>query len=164
MNSNFQEFGKRISNNFFFKQFLLAKLPSAFFAGLKLESFDATHASISVKQKWFNTNPFRSIYFAVLSMAGEMSTGILCMGNVYKRQPGISMLVIEQRGKFHKKATGKILFTCMDGKKISDAVEEAIVTGNAVTIECYSNGTNSNNETVAEFWVTWSVKQRHTIA
>ncbi|MBS1746725.1 MAG: DUF4442 domain-containing protein [Bacteroidetes bacterium] len=163
MNNNFTEFSKRISNNFFFKQFLLAKLPSAFFAGLKVEDYDASKAVISVKQKWFNTNPFRSIYFAILGMAGEMSTGILCMGNIYKRQPGISMLVVEQKGKFYKKATGKIIFTCMDGNKISDAVEEAIASGNAVTIECFSKGINSNNETVAEFWVTWSLKQRKKI-
>ena len=76
------------------------------------------HAVVSVKQKWFNKNPFRSIYFAILSMAAEMSTGVLCMGNIYKRKPAVSMLVVEQRGVFHKKATGKILFTCTDGNKI----------------------------------------------
>jgi hypothetical protein len=164
MNNHLAEFSQRIRNNFFFQWFLLTKLPSAFFAGLKVEAFEATKAVISVKQKWFTTNPFRSIYFAVLTMAGEMSTGILCMGNIYKRKPGISMLVVEQRGKFHKKATGKILFTCEDGNKIAAAVEAAIATGNAVTVECYSNGINSSHETVAEFWVTWSFKQRTTIA
>src|SRR5690349_2092997 len=131
MNNNFSKFSKLINNKFSFKKFLLAKLPSAFFAGLKIESFNETTATISVKQKWFNTNPFSSIYFAILTMAGEMSTGVLCMANIYKRKPGISMLVIEQRGVFHKKATGKILFTCNDGNKISVAVENAIETKNA---------------------------------
>lgn len=160
MNSNFSLFTKRISNKFFFKQFLLAKLPSAFFAGLKIELFNETTAAISVKQKWFNTNPFGSLYFAILTMAGEMSTGVLCLGNIYKRKPGISMLVVEQRGVFHKKATGKILFTCNDGNKIMNTVEDAISTGNAVTVQCYSQGINMRNEMVAEFWVTWSFKQR----
>jgi hypothetical protein len=161
MNNNFSEFKKNISNTFFFRKFLLVKLPSAFFAGLKIELVDEQKAIVSVKQKWFNTNPFRSIYFAILTMAGEMSTGILCMGNIYKRKPGISMLVIEQRGVFHKKATGKILFSCEDGIKITNAVEEAIATNNAVTVSCYSKGININNELVAEFWVTWSFKCRN---
>jgi len=161
MNNNFPEFTKRIKSRFFFRQFLLMKLPSAFFAGLKIEIFNEQNATVSVHQKWFNTNPFHSIYFAILTMAGEMSTGVLCLGNIYKRHPAISMLVIEQRGKFHKKATGKILFTCVDGIKIMNAVEEAVSTGNAVTVECYSKGINANQEIVAEFWVTWSFKCRH---
>ncbi|MEO8712203.1 MAG: thioesterase [Parafilimonas sp.] len=164
MNTNFSAFSKRISSGFFFRQFLLLKLPSAYFAGLKIEAFDETNAIISVKQKWFNKNPFGSIYFGVLTMAAEMSTGILCLGNIYNRRPGISMLVIEQKALFHKKAMGKILFTCEDGNKISAAIEEAVTTGNAVTVTCYSQGMDSSNNLVAEFWVTWSFKQRSSKA
>jgi hypothetical protein len=160
MNKNFSAFNKRISNRSFFRQFLLLNLPSAFFAGLKLEALNETDAVISVKQKWFTKNPFRSIYFAVLAMAGEMSTGILCMGNIYKRNPAVNMLVVEQRGLFHKKATGKILFNCEDGNKIAYAVEHAVTTGTATTVTCYSKGINSNDEMVAEFWITWSFKSR----
>lgn len=160
MNNLFPEFKHRISNGFFFRQFLLSKLPAAFFAGLKIEAFEEARAIVSVKQKWFNKNPFHSIYFAVLTMAAEMSTGILCMGNIYKRKPVVSMLVTEQRGLFHKKATGTILFTCADGNKIMNAVEEAVNTGSAVIVNCYSKGLNNNNEIVAEFWITWSFKPR----
>ena len=160
MNKSFEEFGKRINNGFFFKQFMLFKLPAAFFAGLHIESFDEARAIVSVKQKWFNKNPFRSIYFAVLSMAGELSTGVLCMGNIYKRKPAISMLVTEQRGLFHKKATGKIFFTCEDGNKITGTIEQAVSAATAVSITCYSKGLNSNGELVAEFWITWSLKAR----
>ena len=160
MNNAFKEFSQRINNRFFFKQFLLAKLPAAFFAGLRIESFNEEQAVVSVHQKWFNKNPFRSIYFAVLTMAGEMSTGVLAMGYIYKRNPSLSMLVTEQKSVFHKKATGKILFYCNDGNSIAAAVEEAINTGNAISITCYSKGLNSNNEMVAECWITWSFKPR----
>ena len=93
-------------------------------------------------------------------MAAEMSTGILCMANIYQRKPGVSMLIVEQHGIFHKKATGKIFFTCIDGDAIAAAVEKAITSGNAVTIECSSKGVNSNNELVAEFKIIWSFKLR----
>jgi len=160
MNNNFSEFSKRINNRFFFKQFLLAKLPAAFFAGLKIEAFNEKEATVFVKYKWFNTNPFRSMYFAVLTMAGEMSTGILCMGNIYNHQPAVSMLVTEQRSIFHKKATGKVLFTCEDGIKIMNAVDEAVTSGNAITVVCYSKGIDSHNALIAECWITWSFKSR----
>ena len=36
-------------------------------------------ATVLMKYKWLNTNPFRSVYFACLQMAAEFSTGIICM-------------------------------------------------------------------------------------
>jgi hypothetical protein len=160
MNAAFSEFKHRISKGFFFKQFLLSKLPAAYFAGLKIEALNEHEAVVSVKQKWFNKNPFHSIYFAVLAMAAEMSTGVLCLGNIYQRKPAISMLIVEQRSVFHKKATGKILFHCNGGNKIAAVVEDAAASGNAVSVICYSKGLNSNSEMVAEFWITWSFKLR----
>jgi len=160
--NNFESFKQRITKPSAFRLFALRDLPAAFFAGLRIELLEETKAIVSVKQKWFNKNPFRSIYFAVLSMAGELSTGLLCMGNIYQRKPGISMLITEQRGLFHKKATGKIIFICEDGNKITFAVEEAVSTKKAVSIICYSKGLDSDNELVAEFWITWSVKERKT--
>lgn len=159
MNKAFHQFRQRINNSIYFKSFLLSKLPAAFFAGLAVKDFKEELAIVAVQQKWFNKNPFGSIYFAVLSMAAEMSTGILCMGYIYKHEPSISMLITEQRGLFHKKATGKILFHCTDGNKIAAAVEDAVKAGTA-TIVCYAKGFNRNNDLVAEFWVTWSFKLR----
>lgn len=139
---------------------MLSKLPAAFFAGLAVESFDETKAVITVKQKWFNKNPFGSIYFAVLTMAAEMSTGILCMANIYKRNPAVSMLVVKTEAFFYKKATGKILFTCSDGLAIEAIVEDAIASGEGKSIACKSIGTNESNEIVAEIICTWSFKAR----
>ena len=105
---------------------MLTKLPSAWFAGLRIEALSEQEAEVSVRQKWFNKNPFRSIYVAILSMPAEVSTGILCMGALYKSNPSVSMLAIGMEGSFTKKATGKILFKCSDGLAINAAVEKAI--------------------------------------
>lgn len=140
---------------------MLSKLPSAWFAGLKVVKLTEEEAVVSVRYKWFNKNPFRSIYVAVLSMPSEVSTGILCMGALYKRNPAVSMLVVKNEGHYYKKAIGKILFTCKDGKAINSAVEKAIVSGEGTTINCHSVGTNEENEVVAEFYFTWSFKARN---
>ena len=160
MNPDFNQFRKLIANPVKFRLFKLSKLPAAFFAGLAIEAFDETHAVVSVKQKWFNKNPFGSIYFAVLTMAAEMSTGVLSMANIYKRNPAVSMLVVKTEASFYKKATGKILFTCMDGLAIAALVEEAIATGEGKSIASRSVGTNASNEIVAEIICTWSFKSR----
>jgi hypothetical protein len=158
MNPGFSAFRKQIIHPLRFRFFMLRSLPAAFFAGLRIISLDEHHAVIAVKHKWFNQNPFRSMYFAIQSMAAEMSTGLLAFGQVYKRNPGVSMLVVGLEATFIKKITGTVLFTCSDGEAISAAIEAAINSGEGVTVKCRSVGTNEAGETVAEFFLTWSFK------
>lgn len=137
---------------------MLQRLPSAFFAGLRIRKFQHDQAVISVRFKWFNQNPFRSMYFAIQSMAAEMSTGLLGFGQIYQRDPAVSMLVTSISGKFYKKATDTVSFTCLHGKEIDDAIEAAIRTGEGTSVVCLSTGTNIAGEVVSEFIVTWSFK------
>jgi hypothetical protein len=139
---------------------MFSKLPAAYIAGVKVESVTTEAAVVSVRKKWLNQNPFHSIYFAVLSMAAEMSTGILCMAALYKLNPPVSMLIIKIEGSFIKKAVGKISFMCRDGKLVNDAVEKAVTEGQPTTVVCYSKGVNEQGEAVAEFYCTWSFKAR----
>ncbi len=160
MNPQFNSFKKQIQHPIKYRLFMLSKLPMGFISGLKIENLSAEQSAISVKFKWINQNPFRSIYFAVLSMAAELSTGLLSFGQIYKRHPQVSMLVVKCEADFLKKATGKIIFTCNDGKKIEDAIEQTLITGNGITIQVTSIGKNSNNEEVAKFLFIWSFKAK----
>jgi hypothetical protein len=135
-------------------------LPAAFFAGLRIQHFDANSCTVKIKYSWFSKNPFRSIYFAVEAMAAEMCSGMLAFGQVYQRHPKISMLVVKMEVNFKKKATGTILFTCEDGAAIQAAINESITSGEGRTLVCVSKGKNSANETVAEFFITWSFKAK----
>jgi len=143
-----------------FRMFLLQKLPAAYFAGLRVQEVNEETAIISVPFKWFTKNPFRSTYFACLSMAAEMSTGILAMANVYKIKPAVSMLIVSMEGNFNKKATGKTKFICRDGVLIKDAIQNSINTTESETITAKSIGYNIDNEVVAEFLFTWSFKAK----
>jgi hypothetical protein len=149
-----------INNRFKLSLFLLKSLPAGYFSGLKVTSSNSTSCTVSIPFRWFTKNPFRSTYFACLSMAAELSTGILAMAHVHRRKPSISMLVTGIVGKFHKKATGITLFTCNDGDGFSEAIETAIATGQSQEVEAYSVGVNSTGEVVAEFTITWSFKAK----
>ena len=141
-----------------FRLYLLSQLPSAFFAGLRIDEADDVRCSVSVPFKWFTRNPFRSTYFACLSMAAEMSTGALAMAHLYKTRPPVSMLVIRTEAEYFKKATGRTRFLCTDGPAIRDAIDKARTTGEAQTIKVRSLGANAAGEPVAEFFITWSFK------
>ena len=110
-----------------FSFFLISKLPLAYFAGLKIKEIDFQKAIVTAPYNFLNKNPFKSIYFAVLSMAAELSTGILALMHVNKKDKKISMLVIEMQSKFYKKATTKVKFICENGNEISNAIDKAIV-------------------------------------
>lgn len=160
MNTHFTSFQQIITNPIKYRLFMLTKLPMGFLSGLKMVELNEQSARVSVRFKWLNQNPFRSIYFAVLSMAAELSTGVLAFGNIYNRKPAVSMLVSKVEGEFFKKAIGKIVFTCNDGIIIAKAIEQTIATGEGVVVNCTSIGVNEQGEIVASFKFTWSLKSK----
>ncbi|HUC80597.1 MAG TPA: DUF4442 domain-containing protein [Flavisolibacter sp.] len=143
-----------------FRLYLLKNLPAGYFSGLKIVHANPSSCAASIPFKWLTQNPFRSTYFASLSMAAELSTGVLAMAQVYKRKPAVSMLVTGIEGKFYKKATGLTIFQCDDGGKISDAVANTISSKTAQEVKAHSVGKNKEGEVVAEFWITWSFKAK----
>ena len=143
-----------------FRMFLLTKLPSAFFSGVRVRYLDEEKCVATVPYKWFSQNPSRSTYFACLSMAAEMSTGALALAHLYKSEPPVSMLVVKVESEYFKKATGRTSFVCNDGKLLQQAIEETIATGEARTVKAKSVGTNKEGEVVAEFFITWSFKSK----
>jgi hypothetical protein len=156
--SNAAQFLQLIKHPIKFRIFLLSKLPSAFFSGVRVIKADENKCTVKIPYKWFTQNPFRSTYFACLSMAAEMSTGVLALAHIYKREPAVSMLVLKVEGSFIKKATGIIIFTCEDGVMIRKTIEDAIFSNEGKIVTAKSYGRNKEDEIVAEFAITWSFK------
>ena len=138
--------------------FLFFKLPSAFWCGVRLKSITQEQCVTSVRHRWFNQNPFQSMYFAVQAMAAELSTGALVMQNIKESGKKISMLVANNKGNFTKKATGRITFTCQDGLSVTETIQQAIATGEGQTVWLKAIGTNEKGEQVSEMDFEWTLK------
>jgi hypothetical protein len=138
--------------------FLLFRLPSAYFSGVRVRYVSEKMGMASVPYKWFTKNPFKSTYFASLAMAAEMSTGIIVLAHLYKKEYKVSMLVRKIEGTFYKKATKRTMFVCEDGGRIESAIEEAVATGKSVYINTYTSGKDKDDELIANFTVSWSFK------
>ena len=119
-----------------------------------------TACKVQFRYKYLVKNPFRSVYFAVLGMAAELSTGVMAMREIYGRKPGVSMLVVGLEAEFMKKATGTITFTCPCGASFKQKVQEAVDTGMPQMVVCHSVGTDESGEEVAKFKVVWSFKSK----
>ncbi|WP_396198773.1 DUF4442 domain-containing protein [Flavobacterium sp.] len=136
------------------------KLPSAFWSGVRVKQITSENCRVSVKYSWINQNPFKSMYFAVQAMAAEFTTGALVMFHIKSSGKSISMLVAQNKAVFTKKATGKITFTCNQGKEIAECIEKAIRTNEGQTIWLTSIGINENGEQVSEMQFQWTIKSR----
>ncbi len=141
-----------------FNTYMFFKIPSAWWSGVRLETISETGAQTRVRHSWANQNPFRSMFWAVQGMAAEFATGALVMH--YIRQSGrpVSMLVINNKANFSKKATGLVRFRCEDGAAFKKTLGDALRTGEGQTVWMKAVGTDMQGDVVSTFLFEWSIK------
>ena len=93
-------------------------------------------------------------------MAAELTTGSLIKNVIKESGLNVSYLVVENKSSFYKKATGKIIFECNQGKELQDLFNSFNQDNDNAIIELKSVGVDSNNVKVSEFSFTWSLKVR----
>ncbi|MCL5129698.1 DUF4442 domain-containing protein [Algibacter sp. L4_22] len=138
--------------------YTMFKLPAAYICGVRTKHIDNNKCLVTVKHKWVNQNPFKSMFWAVQGMAAEFATGALMIGKIQDSGKRVSMLVTSQTATFTKKATGRIIFTCNDGLLIDEALKKAIETGEGQTLWMESVGKNEDGVEVSTFKFEWSIK------
>lgn len=152
-------FRRTILNPLKLRLFMLRSLPMAYLAGLRVRHLTPEQATVTVPFKYLTKNPFRSIYFACLSMAAEMASGVLALMHISGGSPA-SMLVVGLEAEFTKKAVGLIAFTSHDGARIGQALAESRATGEGRTVVCTSTGVDQAGDVVAVFRITWSFRAK----
>lgn len=134
------------------------KLPAVWWTGVRLRYIDEKKAIVTVRHRWINQNPFKSLFWAVQGMAAELTTGAMVMNQIRKSGRNISMLVANNNANFSKKATGKITFTCEEGHLIAEAIKKTIETGEGQTVWMKSIGVNEEGIVVSTFNFEWTLK------
>jgi hypothetical protein len=149
---------KKMSNPLYFWFGMLVKLPSAIFWKFRIKELDANKCVVTIPYSWRTQNPFKSIYFAAMAGAGELSTGALCQLAI-SGLGKFSMLVVDFRAEYFKKANQKITFTCEQGQELFDIIE-SLKPRDTGKLTMISSGKNPQGEEVARFYVTWSFKRK----
>jgi hypothetical protein len=140
--------------------FLLFKLPAAFFTGVRVKSIDRSSCSTTVRHRWINQNPFNSMFWAVQGMAAELSTGALVMQAIKQCGQPVSMLVLKNEASFYKKARGRITFSCDEGSKLTQVLDQALTSDEGIVCRLRSVGTDAQGDKVCEFYFDWTLKRR----
>jgi hypothetical protein len=153
-----KEYHRKMTSPIFFWFAMLVKLPSAIFWKLRIQTLSPETCEVTIPYFWRTQNPFKSIYFAALAGAAELSTG--AMGQLALAGRGaFSMLVVDFRAEYLKKANSKITFSCEQGAELFDLIESLNV-GEAGQLTMISSGKNRDGEFVARFFITWSFKRK----
>ena len=133
------------------------KLPSVWWCGVRVTQIQKKHCEVKVKHRWINQNPFKSLFWAVQGMAAELTTGVLLMKEIQNSNQKISMLVINNKANFSKKARGQITFSCSPEDKISKAIQQLLETNEPQTLWLTSKGVNENQVVVSTFEFEWTL-------
>jgi hypothetical protein len=141
-------------------RWMLIKLPAAWLTGVRLTFVDEDKCEVKVRFQWINQNPYKSMFWAVQGMAAELTTGILLTRCIQDSNDNISMLLVNNKSSFHKKAVGKITFRCSDGNVAKQLINSTIQN---ITSKAWlkARGYDEKGDLVSEFEFEWSCKKRN---
>jgi len=137
--------------------FTFFKLPSAWWCGVRVTKIEERYCETKVVQRWINQNPFNSMFWAVQGMAAELATGVLVMKTIKEHNLKVSMLVINNRANFSKKARGKISFSCDASTIIDESFNQLIKSKEPQTFWLTSKGIDQDDNVVSIFEFEWTV-------
>ena len=140
--------------------FYFKSLPMGLISGIKLIHLDEKKSVSEVPFRWCNKNPFKSMYFAVQSMAAELSTATPALMALKGNEKNIAFIIVDVKAEFFKKAQSKVTFSCLDYDKFFNAISQLSKPDDAITVTAKTVGRDADNNEVAVFYFTWSFKIR----
>ena len=144
-----------------FALFLWRYLPAAAWVGVRIEFLDDQVCTTRLRYRWFNRNPFGSIYFVAQSAAAEMATGLPAFLLIRKRKIKMAMLVTEMEMSFHKQAKGTVYFRCDQLPVLFSAIRKAEMTDDPISCKLNVQGLDADTgEPVSTFTVIWRFRRR----
>ena len=136
---------------------MLKNLPMAVPTGMIIVELNEEQCTVRLKDHWWLRNPFRSVYWAVISMAAELSTGALLYA--YCSGIQIQFILVEVRAKFYKKLRGKSFYFCRAGQEIHQEINALQNTSEARMVIIPALVLNESEEIVAQFEFYWQVRK-----
>ena len=152
-----QKLAKQLLSPWKFRLWMLRKLTMGLLTGMIIVELNEEGCRVMLKDRWWIRNPFRSVYWAVMSMAGEMSTGALLYA--YASDTKVQFILVEMRAKFLKKLRGKSFYFCPAGKVIQEQLTDLLNTSEARMVILPAIALDRSGTTVAEFEFYWQLRK-----
>lgn len=140
--------------------FLLGKLyiPILGYTRPKLIFLSEEEVRMKIKLSWRTRNHLKSMYFGALAVGADTAAGLHAF--YFSRTQGLKLSLAFKavEGKFLKRAETDVIFVCKQGRIVSEIMEESKKTGERINQELLVEAINLQNELVATFNMTLSIK------
>ena len=136
---------------------MMRKLPMGLISGMVIESLDENGCKVILKDRPWIRNPFGSVFWAVMGMAAELSTGALVYA--YVSGTNTKYILTGMKAEFLKKVRGKSFYFCPSGQELSRNLNSLRKPGETCTVLLPVTAFDKTGQKVAEFQFLWQLKQ-----
>lgn len=152
----------KMKATFYLRAFGFLKVPLIFFCRPSVVDLTDDQCVIKIPLSRRTKNHLNSMYFGTLAVGADCAGGLMAMRWIEAEGNRASLVFKDFQAKFLKRPEGDVLFTCKDGKAISELVRKALETGERQYMPVHITATvpsKLGTEPVAEFILTLSVKK-----
>ena len=148
---------KRLSTPWKLRLWMLTKLPMGLLSGMYIKSLDEDRCEVVLKERWWLTNPFGSVFWAVMGMAAELSTGALVFAHAKGRN--VKFILVGVEGEFFKKVKGKSYYFCETGSDVLRSIEQIVNPNDTSVVILPVTARDEAGQLLAEFRFRWQLKK-----
>lgn len=131
------------------------------FVGANLVEYTPEKTVVRVPLNRKTRNHLHSMYFGALATGADVTGAWIAFDLLAKTKKMVSIVFKDLQAEFLKRADGNVVFTCLDGKKVSQAFEETIADHERKNIQLTVVATipeKYGDEPVARFTLTLSMR------
>jgi|TARA_B100000929_G_scaffold117252_1_gene92945 hypothetical protein len=103
------------------------------------------------------------MYIGVMTVGVDLVTGFTAMLKIRESKRNVILIFKDMKANFLKRAEGDVHYICNEGKKIAQAVDQTLKTGERVNLLVPVTATvpeKFGDEPIAEFTITLSLKEK----
>ena len=151
------DLAKKLIKPWQLRLWMLTKLPMGLVSGMKVVSLTEEGCQVVLKDKWWIRNPFGSVFWAVMGMAAELSTGALVYA--YASGGDVRFILVGMEAKFFKKAKGKSYYFCDTGLDVLRAIQELKKSDESSLVILPVIAKDQTGEPLASFSFQWQLRK-----
>jgi len=151
-----QKLAHSFTNRWKLRFWMASHLPMGMLTGMRIHSIDENGCVVVLKERWWIRNPFGSVFWAVMGMAAELSTGALVYVYAVK---GVKFILVGVEGTFFKKVKGKSYYFCQAGPEILRLTEQMQDAGDSGEVIMPVQVKDAGDQLLAEFSFRWQLRK-----
>lgn len=152
-----QKLVKNFTSRWKFRLWMVKNLPMGLLSGMYIQSLDEQACVVVLKERWWIRNPFGSVFWAVMGMAAELSSGVLVFAHARGRN--VKFILVGVEGEFFKKVKGKSYYFCQTGSDVLRSIEQIVNPNDTSVVILPVTARDEAGQLLAEFKFRWQLRK-----